>query len=272
MLVPKNANELRRLAEGDFPVLVFAFSRRKTEEWAPEHSHARGQLLALSKGLLSIEAESSRWMFPSQRCAWIPPDCKHAARSVGGATGSMVYLSPRACRGLPDKPVTLNSSDLLIALINRVGTWNPRQALKPEQKRLIAVLQDEIRKPPQQPLRLPIPRDERLSRVARALFEDVADGRTLDEWGHYAGMSRRSFMRAFSAEAGIPFGRWRQQARLFAALEMLAEGKSVTETAIAVGYDSVSAFIKMFRISLGKTPQAYLRSSREPIPAVPIAG
>ena len=28
-------------------------------------------------------------------------------------------------------------------------------------------------------------------------------------------------MRAFSADAGVSFGRWRQQARLFAALEML---------------------------------------------------
>lgn len=269
MFVPKNADELRRLAESDIPVLVFAFSRRRTEDWAPEHSHARGQLLALTRGLLVIEAESGRWMFPSQRCAWIPPNCKHAARSVGGAAGSMVYLSARVCRGLPDKPLMLNSSDLLIAIINRVRTWNPRQALKPEQNRLIAVLHDEIRKPQQQRLRLPIPRDERLARVAHALFDDVADGRTLDEWGHYAGMARRTFMRAFSAEAGMPFGRWRQQARLFAALEMLAEGKSVTETAMAVGYDSVSAFIQMFRTSLGATPQAYLRSNREQRSTVP---
>lgn len=263
MTVPKNADELSRLVESDVPVLVFAFSRRKTEDWAPEHSHARGQLLALTRGLLIIEAEGSRWMFPSQRCAWIPPDCRHAARSVGGAAGSMVFLSARVCRGLPDKPLMLNSPDLLFAIINRVGAWDPQQELKPEQKRLIAVLQDEIRKPQQQRLRLPIPRDKRLARVAHALFDDVTDGRTLDEWGHYAGMSRRAFMRAFTADAGMPFGRWRQQARLFAALEMLAEGQSVTDTAMAVGYDSVSAFIQMFRTSLGATPQAYLRSNRE---------
>jgi AraC-like DNA-binding protein len=71
-------------------------------------------------------------------------------------------------------------------------------------------------------------------------------------------------MRAFSAEAGMPFGRWRQQARLFAALEMLAQKKSVTEVAIAVGYDSVSAFIQMFRTMLGTTPRTYFRGSQEP--------
>jgi transcriptional regulator GlxA family with amidase domain len=70
--------------------------------------------------------------------------------------------------------------------------------------------------------------------------------RTLDAWAHVAGMSRRTFMRAFSAEAGMSFGRWRQRARLFAALEMLAQRKSVTEVVIAVGYDSVSASLKCF--------------------------
>jgi methylphosphotriester-DNA--protein-cysteine methyltransferase len=63
----------------------------------------------------------------------------------------------------------------------------------------------------------------------------------------------------FRLDAGMSFGRWRQQARLFAALEMLAQKKSVTEVAIAVGYDSVSAFIEMFRTMLGTTPQTYFR-------------
>jgi AraC-like DNA-binding protein len=76
-------------------------------------------------------------------------------------------------------------------------------------------------------------------------------------------MARRTFMRAFSAQVGMSFGRWRQQARLFAGLEMLAQGKSVTEAAIAVGYDSVSAFIEMFRKMLGATPQMYFRSQQE---------
>jgi AraC-like DNA-binding protein len=72
-------------------------------------------------------------------------------------------------------------------------------------------------------------------------------------------MARRTFMRAFSAQAGMSFGRWRHQARLFAALEMPGQSKSVMEVAIAVGYDSVSAFIEMFWTMLGTTPQTYFR-------------
>ncbi len=265
--VPKNVEELRRLVESDVPALAFAFERSGAEDWAPAHRHARGQLFALTRGLLIVQAGSERWMFPSHRCAWIPPDCLHAARSVGGAAGSMVYLSAEMCRGLPTKPCMFSSSELLFAIVHRVLGWDPRQPLNSAQTRLITILRDEIRRPEQQPLRLPIPGEKRLARVAHALLEDVADDRTLDDWAHLAGMARRTFMRAFSAEIGMPFGRWRQQVRLFAALEMLAQQESVTDVAIAVGYDSVSAFIEMFRTMLGRTPQAYFRNElkRHPV-------
>jgi AraC-like DNA-binding protein len=153
------------------------------------------------------------------------------------------------------------SSQLLFAIIERMLEWNRWQPLNAGQNRLIAVLRDELRQPDQQSLHLPIPKEERLARVTCALLEDVADDRTLEEWARCAGMSRRAFMRAFSDHVGMNFGRWRQQARLFAALEMLAEGKSVTEAAIAVGYDSVSAFVDMFRTMMGTTPRRYFAAA-----------
>lgn len=264
---PKNAEELYRLLEGDAPVLAFAFKRRRIEGWTPEHSHRRGQLVVLTQGLVIVEAANERWMHPSRHCAWIPPDCRHAARSVGGAAGVMVDLSPQVCRGLPRTPCMLNASELLFAIAHRMLSWDLHQPLDSAKKRLVAALRDEIRQPGQQPLRLTIPKEERLARIANALLDDVGDNRTLAAWSDTAGVSRRTFMRAFSAQTGMSFGRWRQQARLFAALEMLAKGRSVTEVAIAVGYDSVSAFIEMFRTMLGATPRTYSRGTAEGSPA-----
>jgi hypothetical protein len=51
MFVVKNMEELRRLYDSDTPVL--AFKRRTVEGWTPEHSHPRGQLVALTQGLLT---------------------------------------------------------------------------------------------------------------------------------------------------------------------------------------------------------------------------
>lgn len=256
---------LRRLNDSDAPLLVFSFKRRGAEDWYSSHSHARGQLLAFTTGLLVIEAGTTRWMFPSPRCIWIPPDFEHRARSVGGAAGSMLLLSPQLCRGLATRPCMFSSSQLLFAIMERMLGWDLWQPLNVGQKRLLAVLRDELRKPDQQSLHLPTPKEERLANVTRAMLQDLADDRTLEAWARYAGMARRTFMRAFSADVGMTFGRWRQQARLFSALEMLVQGKSVTEAAIAVGYDSVSAFVEMFRAMMGNTPQKYLRSQKATI-------
>ena len=253
---PFNAAALRRLAESDVPVLAFEFARTEAD-WAPPHSHARGQLFALTEGLLIVETARGRWLFPAGRCAWIPPECMHSARSVGRAAGSMLYFSASASRGLPRQPHVAGESELLFAIVARILGWNPHNQLTSSQSRLIAVMRDEIRRPQEEVLRLPIPRTARLARVAHALLENVADERTLDHWAASEGMSRRTFMRAFSNEIHMPFGQWRQKARLFAALERLGQDESVTDVAIAVGYSSVSAFIEMFRSTLGTTPGQY---------------
>jgi hypothetical protein len=143
----KNMEELRRLYDSDTPVLAYAFKRRTVEGWTPEHSHPRGQLVALTQGLLIVETASERWMFPSRRCAWTPPNCKHAARSVGSAAGAMVDLSPEMCRGLPKTPCMFNSSELLFAIVHRMVGWDLRQPLNPAKKHLITTLRDEIRQP-----------------------------------------------------------------------------------------------------------------------------
>jgi hypothetical protein len=61
----------------------------------------------------------------------------------------------------------------LFAIVHRILGWDLRQPLNPAKKPLIATLRDEIRQPDQQPLRLTIPREERLARVADALLEAV---------------------------------------------------------------------------------------------------
>jgi AraC-like DNA-binding protein len=175
----------------------------------------------------------------------------------------MLFLSAEVSRGLPREPRLLGSSELLLAIVNRILGWSPSGPVSASQRRILSVLRDEILSPEEQLLRLPIPKRERLAKVARALLENVADERTLDEWAKEAGMGRRTFMRAFSQEMRMPFGRWRQQARLLAALERLARHESVTDVAIAVGYESVSAFIEMFRATLGTTPGAYFSRAGE---------
>jgi AraC-like DNA-binding protein len=55
----------------------------------------------------------------------------------------------------------------------------------------------------------------------------------------------------------MPFGRWRTQVRLRAALPLLAEGLPVASVARRVGYATPSAFVAVFRKATGIPPGAY---------------
>ncbi len=80
---------------------------------------------------------------------------------------------------------------------------------------------------------------------------------SLDAAASRTGMSRRSFMRHFERETGMTYGRWRQQARLLAALPALAAGVPVVTVALDCGYQSASAFAAIFKRSLGRSPASY---------------
>jgi AraC-like DNA-binding protein len=57
----------------------------------------------------------------------------------------------------------------------------------------------------------------------------------------------------------MTFAGWRRRLRLLAAVSRLAGGESVTTVSYDLGYHSPSAFVAMFRRSLGTSPGRYLR-------------
>lgn len=147
-------------------------------------------------------------------------------------------------------------SGLLREAVARAASWQVT-ALDAAQARLVSVILDEIGSMPRVELGLPMPRDARLLRIARALSNHPEDGRTLDEWARWAGIAPRTLSRRFAAETGFSFTEWRQRVRLLRALELLAAGTPVTAVALDLGYDNVSAFIALFRRAFGVTPGRY---------------
>jgi AraC-like DNA-binding protein len=125
----------------------------------------------------------------------------------------------------------------------------------------IAVLLEQLRAIEVVPLQLPLPRDPRALGAARLLSTGEGTRRTLEAVGRTAGASPRTLQRLFLAETGLTFEKWRQRARLVLAVELLSEGRKVTNVAFDVGYDSPSAFIAMFHRELGATPRRYLQGA-----------
>jgi AraC-like DNA-binding protein/quercetin dioxygenase-like cupin family protein len=221
------------------------------------HTHEDHQVAWAAHGVLTVRTESATWMLPPTRALWIPAGLRHETLSAGAATMRALYIRPDLCPvNWPDfTPVT--ASPLLAELIGYLAD----PSLDADRRaRAESVLIDLLRPVPMTAIEVRVPEEERASKVARALIDDPADGRSLAEWGRQVGASARTLARAFVSDTGIPFGRWRSQVRLQAAISALAAGEPVGNVARRVGYESSSAFVAAFRQQTGMTPATYFRS------------
>ena len=240
----------------DGPVVYVATGSQDEELSSEPHHHARGQLFGSHSGLLSVGVEDGVWVVPPTHAVWLPPHQVHSGRSHGPFRGWAAYVAEGACDDLPKKPCTIRTSGLLREAVLRASSW-PTGPLDARGAHVAAVILDEIQGLPVESFGLPLPRDPRLLRVARALIADPADMRDLERWAEWAAISSRTLSRRFVDETGFNFTAWRQRARLMRSLEMLAAGLSVTAVALDLGYATASAFIALFRRTFGETPASY---------------
>lgn len=221
------------------------------------HAHDWAQVVYAIEGVMRVRAGAGTWVVPSHRAAWLPPGVEHELHAHGDVQLRTIYLSPQLATKLPDACCVLSVSALLRELILEIHRVGMLLDGVPQERRLARVLVDRLRVTRQAPLELPWPRDPRALAVARAAHDALGRAVGLAELVVGSGASVRTIERLFVRETGMTFGRWRQQARLLGALALLAAGSSVTTTSLSVGFASPSAFIAMFRRTLGATPSRY---------------
>jgi AraC-like DNA-binding protein len=250
--------EMNRANAESGPAVIAVYRQMRAGEVQPLHSHARGQAVAAESGLLKIDTENDRLVVPPGHAVWLPPHCPHRLASHGQFSGWSIYAAPAACSQLPQHALVIRISSLMREAVLRAASWSEQSELGTAQTRVCDVIVDEIAAAPLERLNLPLPTDRRLRKIAQALEDNPADNRSLEEWAAWAAIAPRTLTRRFAAETGLPFSSWRQRARLVRALEMLAMNIAVTTIAVDLGYDSLSAFIAMFKRTFGVTPAKYL--------------
>jgi AraC-like DNA-binding protein len=224
-----------------------------------------GQLLFASRGMLTVHTEAGLWVVPAHQAIWVPAGVRHGVEVAGGVALRALYLSDSLGRSLhsrlPDACRVVEISPLLREVLRRAMRLRTLDRRIAEERHLLDVLLDELTILPLVPLDLPMPRDARGARAAALIRAEPAARNTLAEVARASAASARTLERLFRSETGLPFGLWRQRARLLRALQWLAEGGTVTGAASAVGYESTSAFVAAFRRALGTTPGRYFQKA-----------
>ncbi|NDU76718.1 helix-turn-helix domain-containing protein [Actinomadura sp. DSM 109109] len=224
-------------------------------EWIPPHEHTYHQLAWTRRGVLSVGVDEVYWVLPPTRALWLPAGVTHTTGATRDAVLCSLYLAPDRCPVDWSEPTAVGVDGLLAELI---GYLDRADLTDEARSRAEAVVPDLLRPLPTRPINVPQPTDERVQVVAAALLADPADPRSLEAHARAAGVSRRTLTRLFVRDTGMSFDHWRTQARLRAALPLLAEGQPVSRVAHSVGYATPSAFLAAFRRTVGTTPKRYL--------------
>ena len=221
------------------------------------HRHRRAQLVYGTSGSLTVGTPHGTWVVPAHRAVWVPGGVEHSVRAAGTVTMRTLYLDQDHCPELPDHCTVISVSPLLRELIEAATRIPVDYVPDSRDGRVMALLRDELRPVATPALHLPMPTEAELAAICAEILRCPHEDRSLQDWADSCYLSRRTLARRFRTATGYSLGQWRQQARLLAAVRMLAAGRPVTLIAVELGYDSPSAFSAMFRRELGVAPSKY---------------
>jgi len=100
----------------------------------------------------------------------------------------------------------------------------------------------------------------RLEKAVRLIETAYSENWTIARLSREVGLNERRLKEGFRLAIGSSVRAYLRSVRLDAAASLLNEGHSVTETALAVGFDNLSHFSKIFREHKGVSPSRYFNN------------
>lgn len=229
------------------------------ETEVPVHHHSRGQLMIATGGFVTCEVPNAIYAVLPYRALWIPGGIPHSVRATSHSRISYIFLNESSTH-LPDYCCTLKISTLARELIFRLAQEQADHDKGGHLMRKAQVLLDELHIAERGGVNVPTSSHLIIERLVHQLLRYPAQQKTLPVWASELALSERSLARLVIQQTGMTFGHLRRQTRLVVALQQLAEGMSVQQTADHIGYQSVTAFITMFKHELGYPPAHYVAS------------
>jgi AraC-like DNA-binding protein len=258
-----SANFLRGQAMSPFPPVIGTLLEHAAGTEIAEHCHPRGQLAVVTRGTMALVSPEGWWLAPPGRGVWVPPGVTHGARYSEASALIQLLLDPALTTELPRQCRTIAVSGLLRELAREAARLPPGEAGQEEALLMVRLIVRQAAPREEGPvLFVPYGQDPRLRRAVEFLVAHPGSTLSLPELAAQAHASTRTLARLFTTETGMTFGRWREHLRIVAAVDRLTRGRSITQTALELGYRSPSAFTTMFTRLLGMPPGRLLKTLR----------
>jgi len=235
-----------------------AFTQDEFDLDSPWHHHGMHQLQYAFEGSIEVEDKSRRNLLPRTLAAWIPAGVSHRT-SLHRVRSGCILLSPSLLPDAGDRVRIVMVSSLMREMILGAMRWQigqPLDAVGESYFKTFALLCAEWIKD-EAPLSLPTSEDPALRAAMDHTRGHIATA-TLESASTAASLSERTLRRRFQSVTGTSWEDYRRRARLLAAVEQLTNtNQSIGRIAMALGYESQSAFAKAFRSLLGVNPSEF---------------
>lgn len=207
-------------------------------------------------GLFTAFTESRAWTIPAHRALCVPDGTRIRIETSRRTAIRCLYVDEGlGVVGAELRVVTL--APLTRELVAHAVANAPMSLDTPTEDATITLIAERLASDPDAQLHLPLPLDTVANEIANSIM--ATPDQSLDAYVQNADASRRTLERRFKTETGMSLGQWRRRARILAAVALLAQGESVTQTALAVGYATPSSFVAAFRSELGSPPREFMR-------------
>jgi len=231
------------------------------------HYHDLHQLHYAFEGVALIETETVRSLLPPQQAVLIPAGLPHCITLTRVQAVSVFYDSA-ARFPAGDRVRIFPAAPVIREMILYARRWPlGRPAGDRAADTFFEALADRIADAldDEKALSLPTSQDPLVAGVMAYTHGHLADV-TLHQVCAAVGTSERSLRRAFVAATGMSWRKYLLQSRLLKAMALLPDSRyNILDVAIAVGFQSSSAFTRAFASHAAETPTAYrdrIRTSR----------
>ncbi|HEX4014225.1 MAG TPA: helix-turn-helix transcriptional regulator [Candidatus Cybelea sp.] len=251
---PKISEDGSPLSRSGLPTIsVFACDYGPGETIA-RHRHDVGQLIYAPSGVMRVSERANNWTVSPREAVWVPPQTEHQIRMLGPVRLRSLYIEAGRWTPLPVDSAVFPVSALLRAVILRLMIAGGEYDADTSADRLSHIFFEELRLLTSAPAAAPLPAMGPLRALCIAFLEDPGSTYSVDQWAARFGMTRKGLARGFRRELKMTFGAWQRSVRVAEASKRLSAGQRVTQVALDLGYESLSAFTAMFHRTTGFPP------------------
>jgi AraC-like DNA-binding protein/quercetin dioxygenase-like cupin family protein len=247
---------------------AYVFSSQKGEIDSPVHQHNKGQLIYAEHGTLYVDMGQLQYFLPVKHFIWIPPNTEHRVWSNNTHISMLTIYFDLA----DDKDVFYKKTGvyvlnpLIFELLQYAkkleGHINKANDLGYKFALFLRALLPEASQSVKTPLMAFVePHDARVSELLQYMRHHLSEKLGMEEMAFRFGFSARSLSRLFNAQDGS-YTEYLQSLRIVKSMELMSEKNlNVNMVASQVGYESYSAFSKVFLKYTGMKPLAYIKKS-----------